>query len=1165
MEPLDRQPPASTIKRSRARYQYTMIRNLLKKYTAYGLFAAMCLLLPGTASAFDTSVFAENSRLADGRWMKISVDADGMYMLTPSQLRSWGFSDISKVRVYGYGGRRLPDVLRAADYRDDIPEVPSVLTDKGLVFYAVGPHRLVTSYDEGFTYLQQNDYSNESFYFVGETDGSETPGLQPTGIAGATSPVRTYTATAQHETEQTAVPGEAGPLLLGEEFRFTRKRSFSVAVPGAVSGEVAMMVSFVSDISGSGSRLSFTVNGTKLEAEPDDAISARPQSHYVHGVETTTVHRFEASPSSRGTYETEISLSVAGSCTGAWLNFLSFNYPAALQMPQSGYLCFSSDARQLALGGADESVSVWDVTDPHNPLAVKTSLNGSEASWTATSSGKRSYAAWKSGVALPAPKTAAQVPNQNLHADRDYDMVIVTPSQYASEASRLAAMHENSADKLKVRIVYPEQIYNEFSSGALDPGGIRRYFKMLYDRGADEGSRPLKYAILMARTTIDNRNISASSPSYPALPSWMPEGARNSLSDNDGYCTDDYTAMLDDGSGASPRTDKLSIALGRIPVTDINEARLVVDKALQYAEGSRKTSWKHRYMFLADDQDNSIHMKQTESMISQFENADRQQHLVRKVYMDAYPFIGSTYPEARSAMYRYLDEGVVWWNFVGHASTTGWTGEKMLSYTDLNQLYLRHWPFIYAATCDFLRLDGSRITGGEILYKERYGGAIGIISAVRPVYISDNGLLSNAMGRALALRESDGRLLPPGEIYRRAKNDIRDVTGRPVGDDNRLRYVFIGDPALRLAMPSNIVSLDSVDGIAVDGDSQPTMQALGKPVIKGSVTDPDGKLLENFNGVVLIEIFDAERSRVTLASRDESTAEPFEDYGERVFCGSTEVRGGRFELTAAMPMEVSQNFRPAAMSLYAYSTEDDTEAVGLNRAFYIYGYNDNAAADTSAPEIESLVLNHSTFRSGDTVNDSPMIIASVRDDVGLNMSSTGIGHQMTATVDGTRTYNDLSFYFTPSPDGSPSGTVNYPLEGLQPGNHTLSVRIWDTSGNSATKEVDFFVQENLAPKIYDVYTDANPASTQANFYLSHDQPDNMLTVSVTVYTLTGRPVWTGSASGRSDMFLTVPVTWDLTDSAGRRVGRGIYLYRASVTSDGKTFETASRRIAVTAR
>lgn len=343
------------------------------------------------------------------------------------------------------------------------------------------------------------------------------------------------------------------------------------------------------------------------------------------------------------------------------------------------------------------------------------------------------------------------------------------------------------------------------------------------------------------------------------------------------------------------------------------------------------------------------------------------------------------------------------------------------------------------------------------------------------------------------------------------------------------------------------------------------MAALAKVPVSGSITGPDGNVLENFNGTALIEIFDSERSITTLGHGENGTHETFEDYGERIYYGAAEVRSGRFSLTVNMPSELSQNYRPATMSLYAYSTEDDSEAVGINREFYVYGYDESAATDDTAPEIETFVLNHSTFRSGDIVNPSPMIIASVRDDVGINVSSAGIGHQMTATLDGRKTYTDLSFYFTPSDDGSASGVINYPLEDLQNGNHTLSLRIWDTAGNSATKEIEFFVQENLAPKIYDVYTDANPASTTANFYLSHDQPDNMVIVSVTVYNLLGRPVWSGSSTGRSDMFQSVPVSWNLTDEGGRRVPRGIYLYRATITSDGDTYETASRRIAVTAQ
>lgn len=1123
------------------------------------------MLLAGAegARALPLQSYTDTSVLASGSFIKVAVDDDGLYMIPLATLRSWGFSDASQVRVFGYGGRRLPDELSASTYIDDLPQAQSVLTDKGLVFYALGSKDYATTAG-GVKYRVQNDYSDYGYYYVG-VPGEDTPlrEFQTTATAGASSPQTTYTAIAHHELEQTAVPGEAGPLMLGEDFRYTRSRNFTLPTPGAVEGPASMRTSFFGALSGATGSLAFSVNSQSLPRNNTERVDIKGTSHYVHGVLATPVHTFTYIGGNNAIVG--ITFTTAGSCTGAWLNSINLNYTADLRIPAAGYLSFSSAAQQLALAGANAQTTVWDVTDARDIKIVNTAVASGLASWDTGRATERRYAAWNPGASIPAPRTVGRVKTQNLHADRDLDMVIVTPAAFADQAERLAEYHRSSADTLTVKVVLADDIYDEFASGSPDPGAFRRYFKMLYDRGLAGDGRTLRYALLMGRTTIDNRGRSAVAPSYPTIPSWMPQAESASLSDNTGYCSDDITAMLADGSGLDTRRDALSIAIGRIPVVSVDEARTVVDKALQYALSSQKTAWKHRFMFLADDQDNGIHLQQTETLISGLTKAEGQQHFLRKVYMDAYPFVGSSFPEARAAMFRYLDEGVVWWNFIGHANTTGWTHENQLSYSDLNNMYLRHWPFIYAATCDFLRIDGNDISGGEILYKERYGGAIGIISAVRPVYISDNGLLSAAMGRALAQRDGHGRLLTPGEIYRRAKNDIRSSDGTPAADSNRLRYVFIGDPALRLAMPSNVVRVDSIGGLPVDSDEQHILPALGRIDVAGCVTAPDGSLLENFNGVISLEIYDSERSLSTLGHGEAGTIEHFEDYGERVYAGSAQVRDGRFSLNVAMPSEIAQNFRPATMSLYAYSTEDDTEATGLWRDFYVYGYDESREPDKNAPVIESMVLNHSSFTNGSVVNQSPMLIASVRDDVGINVSNAGIGHQITVTVDGNKSFTDVPYYYTPSSDGSPSGVINYPIDELQAGNHTLSLKVWDTAGNSASKEIEFFVQENLAPKVYDVYTDANPASTQANFYLSHDQPDQMVTVYVTVYNLVGSPVWSGSASGRSDMFLSVPVTWDLTDTSGRRVNRGIYLYRAWITSDGQTYETASRRIAVTAK
>ena len=54
---------------------------------------------------------ADRSLMASGHWVKIRVDASGVYRLTDEQLRANGFSDPSKVGVFGYGGGVLPEDL----------------------------------------------------------------------------------------------------------------------------------------------------------------------------------------------------------------------------------------------------------------------------------------------------------------------------------------------------------------------------------------------------------------------------------------------------------------------------------------------------------------------------------------------------------------------------------------------------------------------------------------------------------------------------------------------------------------------------------------------------------------------------------------------------------------------------------------------------------------------------------------------------------------------------------------------------------------------------------------------------------------------------------------------------------------------------------------------
>ena len=179
------------------------------------------------------------------------------------------------------------------------------------------------------------------------------------------------------------------------------------------------------------------------------------------------------------------------------------------------------------------------------------------------------------------------------------------------------------------------------------------------------------------------------------------------------------------------------------------------------------------------------------------------------------------------------------------------------------------------------------------------------------------------------------------------------------------------------------------------------------------------------------------------------------------------------------------------------------------------------------------------------------------------MNTSGIGHQMNILIDGKKSFSDVAQFYTPATNGLPEGTIAYQLPSLDEGMHSLRLRVWDTSDNSSSKSIEFYVSPDQAPILYDVFTDVNPASTEANFYLSHDRPDANVEVTISVFNMLGKPVWESVTSGRSDMFLTSPVKWNLHNMAGQRVTRGIYLYRASIREGDNVSNTRTRRIAVT--
>lgn len=1138
--------------------------------------AVLTFMSPGHADAFPLSTYADSSALATGRWVKISVSTTGLQLISTADLRSWGFSDPTKVKVFGYGGQRIPDMMTQLTFVDDVPQVQSVMTSRGLLFYGRGPEGWAkVDNGSGVTMYERvkNPYTDACYYYL--SDVGVTPreiSLDDRGLTDLSGDdiATTFLARLWHEQDLVTIH-ETGHDLYGEDFRFTPSQSLTFNLPDLVETPSAtpnawMRCRFFANVPSKSTYVTYTVNNAQLPRDERDRVPGTSGS-YNYGDTCLSRKAFNVSGN-------RLTLGITHNPAGnsvqkAHLDRVDINYLRSLRVPSDNYLLFSSDATRLRLDNATASTVIWDVTDPSEIFQVDAATVSNARAWVNEYYGDRDYVAWNENGRFESPRFVGAVTNQNLHALDVPDMLIITVDALRAQAEKIADLHRNASDSLKVHVVTTSQVYNEFSSGSPDVGAFRRILKMFYDRGlASPDGKTISHCMLIGRPSFDHRKKTAGMKNVSAeiLPIWQTDVATN---DNTSFCSDDIIAMLEDNTGNRMANHRLNVGVGRLPVSSTSDADRYVEKLTGYMQQPPAGDWVNNILMLADDRNGGIHMDQSEEMINNMISTPNGEELfVNKVYVDAYPKTNGVVQIARDIMYKRLNEGVMWWNYVGHASRTSWTEEKMLTPEDLNNLYLTRLPILYAATCDFGRWDSSEECGAETMLLQQGGGVIAAVTATRPVYINSNGNLTASVGYTMMQLHDDGTPFTIGEIIRHAKNNTYN-TVQTINDSNRLRYVMFGDPAIRLPLPANRIFVDTINGVDVDPDNeeQAIIMAHQQATLTGRVVNWQGKPIEDFNGTIQLSLYDAEKSVTTLGrgdDKDPGKELTFEQQGDLLYTGRATVTNGNFTAKIAMPSDVAQNFRNAAVNIIAIA-DDGRRASGINRNFYVYGYDETADVDTVPPVIEYAYLNHESFKDGDAVNPTPMLIASVKDDVGINLSSAGIGHQMTVRIDGSDSHTDVSRYFTPAEDGSPAGTIAYPCSELQPGNHTMTLRVWDTSNNPSSATISFFVSQGISPTIFDVYTDTNPASDRARFYVRHNRPDASLKVTIEVFNLMGRLEWSSTVTGRSDMFTSAPVTWDLTDGAGRRVPRGIYLYRATVSADGEEATSSmSKRIAVTA-
>lgn len=752
------------------------------------------------------------------------------------------------------------------------------------------------------------------------------------------------------------------------------------------------------------------------------------------------------------------------------------------------------------------------------------------------------------------------ITNQDHHADPQADMVIIIPTSQKtlSQATRLADMHRKR-DGMTVNIVPADELYNEFASGTPDANAYRRYMKMLYDRATSEDDMP-KHLLLFADGIWDNRLMTASGRGKSADDLLLCYESENSTSETDSYVDDNWFCLLDEGEGSNPQASDLpDIAVGRFPVSNAYEAKIMVDKTIRYAENANAGAWQNVIAYMGDDGNKNLHMT---DVIAAADSVSRYYpgYLEKRFIWDAYERVttatGNTYPKLASLIKQQQQNGALIMDYAGHGAAGQLSHEGVLHLVDFEQFSNENLPLWITASCDVMPFDSGDPNIGESAVLNERGGAVAFFGTTRTVYANYNKHINIAYLKYV-LSNVDGKQTTLGEAQRLTKRHL--VINSLDRTNNKLQYQLLGDPALRLNAPTLHTVIDAINGVEVGKGEMPRMKAGGIATISGHIENrPD------FAGRVTVVINDSEEDiycRMNDQGKDGTDKQfVYKDRPKTIYNGTGVVKDGAFEISFTVPMDINYSDASGLITSFAVSDDKTQWAHGVCDQFIIGG-TETVANDSIGPSIYCY-LNSPSFVNGDKVNSTPYFVARINDEDGINTTGAGIGHDLILTIDGemSRTYN-LNDNFAFDEGSSKAGQTAFSIPQLSEGKHTLQFRAWDIFNNSSVATLNFEVVNALQPTLTSISCTDNPARTETTFIISHDRMGSELDIVIDVMDMSGRQLWQhherGVGSGSS-----YTVKWDLTMDDGQQLQTGVYLYRARISTENSDYDSKAKKLIV---
>ena len=1124
----------------------------------------------------------ENSVLGTGNWYRFYVQKSGVYTWTKDFLQSLGFDtnvDPRQIRIYGNGGRMLP-LLNSEPYPNDLIEnaILFVGEEDGnfsdqdfILFYAEG---VDTWNDESDTHL--NLFTDKSYYYITSSLGIGKriqESTQPSSNASLN--FDTFDDYQFYERDLNN-PGRIGRKWLGDQFGVENEKNLNFNIPNIITSSPVKFYTNLASASFGNSSFEIEINQQNMGTVSFASLATLDFVSAVENYFQTTFNAIGPNinvklkynnggvPASRG-YVDYIKIESKRVLSGYGKQFMFQNNDESTNIGVGQYI----------LTNASNISQVWDVSDIYN---VKKYTNNSQFNFTykINLGEKRKYVAVDNlDIYTPLKEANSIVVNQNIKrlvfydsqgTFNDVDYLIITPLFLYNQAEKLAQFHRNNSG-MNVKTVPIETIYHEFSSGKQDVAAIRNFIKYVYFN-ASSVSKRVKYVNLFGDASFDYKNrIPNNTNVVPVFHGLDPTAGKVNNTSNfsilNTFMSDDFYGLMDDNEGrmlSSGGDEGIDIAVGRMVVSTVQEADDVVNKVIRYHDEKSYGRWRNSYIILSDDADSVSDSGLQLELNAMMDNLNSMYPFInaKKIHTDAYvqevSAGGNRYPKAKQDLIDAIELGALVMNYYGHGGEYGFAQERLYEINEAIELgNTNNLPLFITMTCDFSRFDNPYLqTGGEFTFWNPKGGAISLVTTTRLIFVPVASTM-NVDFNFYLYPDTNNQQLSIGEALRRAKNDNTS--------DNR-RVVFnIGDPAIKLAIPKPKVVLTKINGVDVD---QPTdvLNALSYVTLSGEIRNVNDNLLTNYNGEIAVQIFDKNIQRQTLGNDGVVNGTGnlilmnFTTLGETIFRGNASVVNGKFEFGFVVPKDIKIAEGTGKVSFYAKSNvptlQDQT---GHDFSIKIGGINLNAPEDTTPPTVR-LYMNDESFVYGGITNESPIFLAFLEDEHGINTAS-GIGHDIVAILDGDELNPFvLNDYYETELDNYQKGKVRFPFRNLEPGLHTITFKAWDVYNNLITAEIQFVVVGNDDVTLSNVLNYPNPFVSYTEFWFNHNRPFEMLDVQVQIFTITGKLVRTINQSILTEGFLSREIKWDGRDDFGDKIGKGVYVYKLTVVStiDGKKSE-----------